>query len=230
MIVVADHVLEVIGQRIGIARAAACLVGVAGRRGAEHRRRLARIVRRDAVELVVLLAVVVDTRLDLQLQVVDDLPREARIGVPRRAVALLVRVGDRYQRVHRVARIVRHVHVGRQSRDRNRRVEDRVAQTSRRRGAHVVERVGPGTRHVRIGIADREVERHALGRFVVGLQVEVVAAVVRPGHDRLGRRGARSSPSHLNLSPPPETERLWLNCSPVRPKTWSIQSFPSIVS
>ena len=189
VVFVRDELPEVIAQRIGVAHAAARHIVVVGRRGSRNRRtRTAdlRIIGRKAVERIGLLAVVLHTGLDLQAKVVDDLPREARVGVPVGALALAVRIRNGNRRHHGVRgvllQVVAALDLGLQ---RNGRVEHGVLQTARGLRTRVVERVGARAADLDARIADVEVERDALVGLELRFQTQVVTAVIRTDHDCL---------------------------------------------
>ena len=189
VIFVRDELPEIIAQRIGVAHAAARHIVVVGRRGSRNRRtRTAdlRIVGRKAVERIGLLAVVLHAGLDLQAKVVDDLPREARVGVPVGALALAVRIRNGDRRHHGVRGVLLQVVAALDlSLQRNGRVEHGVLQTARGLRTRVVERVGARAADLDARIADVEVERDALVGLELRFQAQVVTAVIRTDHDRL---------------------------------------------
>ena len=182
VVIVVEDVLEVVAQRVGVADLLAREVRVL--RGGTRTVRVVDQVGRHAVEAVLRLAVGIQTGLDAQLEVLDDLPLEGGIGVPVRAAVAAVVVGRGDQRVDVVAGH-RLVIVARSRRSEGEgAILDGVLHTAVTRSrTRVVVGVRTGTPHVRVGVTDREVEADLLRRLVVGLEVEVVSLEIRTDHD-----------------------------------------------
>ena len=82
MVAVPDHFREVIAQSVGTADLFPVYILVAGRRLVLVCGRVSDIVCRETIELVVLLAIVVQTALYPEVEVLDDMPSDSRVESP----------------------------------------------------------------------------------------------------------------------------------------------------
>lgn len=186
-VVLRKQVLEIVLQGVRVADLLAIgAVPLGQRQVLIAGRSVARSIGRYAVEAVAVLLIVVQTGLDTQTQIIDDLPLEGGVGIPGGAGVARVVVPNGLHGVYVVVVIVRVVLVHNGGIARNGRIDDGVLQTrvTRLRTA-VVQTIGAGTSHLDIRVADVEIERHALVGLELTLEAQVVTLVVGADHDRL---------------------------------------------
>ena len=183
--VLGKEFLEVVAQGVGVAQGVALgsgehdgghvLVAVA--------HALTDIISSRPVVAVVVIVIRIPSELSLELEVLEDFPREAAIDVPRFAALQTVVVAHGLHRVVevevRVSRICCSIS---QSLDGERGVEDSILQTGVGAGVFVL-LIHTTTGHLALGITHREIELRVLGRLHVELQAEVIAHEVGHLHD-----------------------------------------------
>ena len=228
MIVAGDIILEVVGQSVGVADlAAGDVLVVRGRIDVVAGSRIvAHIIRGEAVETVVGAAVLVQTSLQTEAEVLGDIPLECSVGGPLGAVLAGIVIGDGRQRIHGTVVVFLDIGIAHNGFGGNRGVDDGVLQTALAGGTLVVDGIGSGTGDLDVGITHVEVDAGRLGSLDVALEIEVVTAVVGSCHDGgLVEMGVTHGPLDLV---PPETLRLCERLWPVRPNTASTQSLVAI--
>ena len=199
VVVLTENVGEAVIQGVRIAILGAerflVLIGHAGLVGGVVRD----IVGRHAIEAVVGLVVLLQAALDLEVEVVDDLPVEGCIRIPGGTDTAGIVIGHRKERRRVIAIILLFVHAFQGGGERNRCIGDRMLQTTvSGGGSGIVDAVGAGTADIHAGITDVGVDAGGFGGLEIRLEIQVVAGIGGTGHDGLvAHVGIAEGPVHI---------------------------------
>ena len=185
MTVIPDNILEIVVQGVGVTYPLPVEISIDDSRLViiPFADTVGHIICCQAVEPVVDLAVGLETAFYLEVEVVDDMPGDSRVGVPALAYPHIVIVPYGLYRRCIVSVVLFHIGTCRRHIQRDRGILHCVLQTAvASSGTAVIHRIGARPHYLRIRITYIEVECKLPDRFITGLEAEVVPVVVRPEH------------------------------------------------
>ena len=130
-VVLGKNILKIIRERICTTNLTACLILILGSRVhiVTCERIVTNIIGGKAIEFIVRTTILVDTTLDTESQILDNVPLECSVSRPLGTILTGVIVCDGNKRIHRRVVIFFHVCLAHYRFGRNGRIHNRVLQT-----------------------------------------------------------------------------------------------------